>query len=397
MNRKCKLTSLSLSLVASLATATVPTALAAGSEKPRYTLQDLGVLETGDNSSSFDMNNTGWVAGSSNLVPGGPQHAFLWYGAGSLVDLGTLGGLNSGADGPNVYGEAAIGSELATQDPDNEDVCGYGTHLECQGAFWRHGKLNPLPALAGGRNSNAFEVNNRGQIVGWSENGVADPTCATATPSQVYRFQAVKWAPNGRVHVLNPLQGDTVAFAMGVNDLGQAVGSSGTCSTQGLPPANTTGLHAVLWEPDGTPKYLGTLGDQNHTASNNASSINDRGDVVETSEYTDGTVHSFLWTKAKGMQDLGTLTPAAFATIAGCCRTVNNFDEVVGFSIDPKGMTPFRWKDGHMVDLNTLIPSNSPLRLLGAYSVNDAGEIAGQGCVLPACTEMHAFRLVPKR
>jgi probable HAF family extracellular repeat protein len=193
------------------------------------------------------------------------------------------------------------------------------------------------------------------------------------------------------------LHGDNVAFAMGVNDLGQAVGSSGTCSTQGLPPANTTGLHAVLWEPDGTPKYLGTLGDQNHTASNNASSINDRGDVVETSEYTDGTVHSFLWTKAKGMQDLGTLTPAAFATIAGCCRTVNNFDEVVGFSIDPKGMTPFRWKDGHMVDLNTLIPSNSPLRLLGAYSVNDAGEIAGQGCVLPACTEMHAFRLVPKR
>jgi hypothetical protein len=38
MNRKCKLTSLSLSLVASLATATVPAALAAGSEKPRYTL-----------------------------------------------------------------------------------------------------------------------------------------------------------------------------------------------------------------------------------------------------------------------------------------------------------------------------------------------------------------------
>jgi probable HAF family extracellular repeat protein len=63
------------------------------------------------------MNNTGWVAGSSNLVPGGPQHAFLWYGARSLVDLGTLGGLNSGADGPNVYGEAAIGSELRRKTP----------------------------------------------------------------------------------------------------------------------------------------------------------------------------------------------------------------------------------------------------------------------------------------
>ena len=35
------------------------------------------------------------------------------------------------------------------------------------------------------------------------------------------------------------------------------------------------------------------------------SGINDRGDVVGTSEYTDGTVHPFLWTKATGMHDLG--------------------------------------------------------------------------------------------
>ena len=47
-------------------------------------------------------------------------------------------------------------------------------------------------------------------------------------------------------------------------------------------------------------------------------------------------------------------------------------------------------------DLNTLIPANSTLHLLGAYSINDEGEIAGQACVLPACTEMHAYRLTPK-
>ena len=118
--------------------------------------------------------------------------------------------------------------------------------------------------------------------------------------------------------------------------------------------------------------------------------------MVGTSEYTDGTVHSFLWTKASGMQDLGLVSPEAFVTVAACCRTVNNLDEVVGFSIDPNGITAFRWKDGKMKDLNTLIPANSPLRLLGAYSINDLGEIAGQGCVLPACTEMHAFLLTPK-
>ena len=96
------------------------------------------------------MNSTGWVAGSSNLVPNGPQHAFLWYGAGPLVDLGTLGGPNSGVDGPNLYGEAAVGSEISKADPDKEDFCAYGTHLQCLGAIWRYGKLTPsAPCLAG--------------------------------------------------------------------------------------------------------------------------------------------------------------------------------------------------------------------------------------------------------
>ena len=182
---------------------------------------------------------------------------------------------------------------------------------------------------------------------------------------------------------------------MGINDAGQAVGSSGTCATQGLPPANVTGLHAVLWQKDGTAVYLGTLGDADNTAFNNASSINALGDVVGTSQFTDGTVHSFLWKKGIGMQDIGTL-PGTFATIAGCCRTVNNKDDVVGFSIDQNGSTAFLWHDGVIMDLNTLIPANSPLYLLAAYSIDDAGEIAGQGCVLPACTVLHAFRATLK-
>jgi probable HAF family extracellular repeat protein len=396
MNSKWKLSSLSLGLVASVAAVAAPAAEAPRCEKPEYIVTDLGVLGNGNNATANDMNSIGWVAGQSNLVPNGPQHSFLWYGAGPLVDIGTLGGPNSGAGGPNLYGEAAIESELATADPDKEDFCAFGTHLECRGAIWRHGKLTPLPRIPGGRNSNAFGVNNLGQVIGWSENGVRDSTCATGTPSQVFRYEAVKWEPNGQIHVLRPLPGDTVTFAMGINDFGQAVGSSGTCATEGLPPVSVNGLHAVLWEADGTPKNLGRFGDNNHKMSNVASSVNDLGDVVGTSEANDGTIHSFLWTKANGKQDLGTLSPAAFVTVAGCCRTVNNLDEVVGFSVDPDGVTAFRWKDGKMKNLNTLIPADSPLHLLGAYSINDEGEIAGQACVLPACTEMHAYRLTPK-
>jgi probable HAF family extracellular repeat protein len=387
-----------------LALAAIPPRLAAQEDSHErakhtrhYSVTDLGVSRTGTNSAAYDMNDIGWVAGSSNLLPGGPQHAFLWFGGGPLKDLGTLGGLNSAADGPNWFGEAPVISEIAKADPDGEDFCGFGTHMQCRGAIWRFGKLSALRSLPDGRNAVSIGINNLAQVVGWAENGIYDSTCANATTSQVFRFDAVKWEPNGEIRKLSPLvsEGDTVAFSFGINDRGQAVGSSGSCSTQGLPPANPTGLHAVLWERDGSPKYLGTLGDGNNTKFNVATSINNRGEAVGTSQYIDGTVHSFLWKESTGMKDLGTL-PGAFATIAGCCHTINNRDEVVGFSIDGTGSTAFVWKDNVITDLNTLIPAGSKLHLLNAEALNDDGEIVGQACVLPACTEFHAYQARPK-
>jgi probable HAF family extracellular repeat protein len=315
-----------------------------------------------------------------------------------LQDLGTLGGPNSAADGPNLFGEAPIISEIAEKDPDGEDFCGYGTHLQCRGAIWRFGRLTVLRGLPGGRNSVPIGINNLGQLIGWAETGVRDSTCASATRFQVYRFEAVKWEPNGEIEKLRPLteMGDTVAYSFGINDRGQAVGSSGTCATQGLPSANITGLHAVRWERDGSPTYLGTLGDAHNTKSNIASSINERGMVVGTSQYIDGTIHAFLWRKATGMRDIGTL-PGAFATIAPCCHSINNRGDVVGFSIDGNGPTAFLWRDKVITDLNSLIPANSPLHLLFAQTINDEGEIVGQGCVLPECTVLHAFRATPRR
>jgi len=369
---------------------------------PHYIVTDLGTLAAGNNSSAFDLNNVGWVAGSSNLVAGGPQHAFVWYGHGPLNDLGTLDGAacpqcNSAADGPNLLRETAIGSEISTPDPDGEDFCAYGTHLQCRGVVSRNGKLIALRNLPRGRNANAFGINDLGQLVGFSENGVRDTNCANATPFQVFRFEAVMWEPSGQVRELSPLtrKGDTVAFALGMNDLGQAVGSSGTCATQGLPPLNVTGLHSVLWERNGSPTYLGTLGDATHTAFNSASSINNHGEVVGTSQFTDGTIHSFLWTRATGMQDLPPL-PGAFATIAGCCRTINDRGDIGGFAVDGSGLHAVVWIHKQIKDLNTLIPADSPLYLLTVDSINNSGEIVGQACVLPDCSQLHAFRATPE-
>ena len=111
-----------------------------------------------------------------------------------MINLGTLGGAacpicNSGGNGPNASGESAIGLDTATLDPMNEDFCGDGTHHQCLGAIWRHGRLTALPTLPGGHNADAFGLNNHGQVIGFSENGVHDPSCATLTPFQVTRFE----------------------------------------------------------------------------------------------------------------------------------------------------------------------------------------------------------------
>ena len=170
----------------------------------------------------------------------------------------------------------------------------------------------------------------------------------------------MRWDADGEIRELPPLKGDTVGFAFGINDVGQVVGSSGLCSNTSIPPA-PNGPHAVLWDKDGSPTDLGNLGG----TDNIANAVNNRGDVVGSAvSGTDGTVHGFLWTKGKGMQDIGAF-PGAFATFAPCCKTINDRGE---------------------------IPANSGWYLQFTASINNAGEIAGQGTING---EVHAFLLTP--
>lgn len=131
----------------------------------------------------------------------------------------------------NAFGQIAVGSETANKDPNGEDFCGYGTHHQCLGAIGSFFGLTDLPALPGGNNANALDVNSQGQVVGLAENGTRDSTCVSGgTAFQVLRFEAASWGPGRRIQELHPLPNDTVGFATGVNANGQAVGASGLCS-----------------------------------------------------------------------------------------------------------------------------------------------------------------------
>jgi probable HAF family extracellular repeat protein len=373
----------------------------------RYTITDLGVLGQGDFSNGLDMNNEGWVTGSSNLTPGGvTQHGFIWFGRGPLVDVGTLGGPNSEAGGPNAFGEAALISETAGPDPDQEDFCEFGTYLKCLGSVWLGGRQFALPTLPGGNNAQAYGVNDLGEVVGFSENGTLDAACAKATTSidgttgmQQHRFEGVKWEPGGTIVPLLPLAGDTVTFAFGINNQGQSVGTSGTCENVSLPWTNPNGPHAVLWDRNGNPTDLGNLGSGD---SNIGSAINSQGDVSGNAGFPDGTHHGFLWTRKSGIKDITVNQPAfadSFATIVPCCNTVNDKDQVVGWAIDPSESGPpyfraFIWENGVMTDLNTLIAADSPWYLQAAQAINNAGEITGYGLING---EVHTFLATPHK
>lgn len=313
-----------------------------------------------------------------------------------------LGGPNSGAGGVNKFGQIIGSAETAANDPNNENFCGYGTGKQCLTFLWDFGVMTPLPTL-GGTNSNYGGINNLGEVAGIAETnqrtGCASGVAANGTGPQVLNFEAVVWGPApSQIRELSPLPGDTVGMANGINDAGQAVGASGTCANTVI-PGFAAAPHAVLWESDGTPHKLPSLGgsDPDTTvlgAGNVGFVINNSGIVAGQATLSDNkTFHPVLWEDGI-VSDLGVLK----GDLVGAALGLNNRGEVVGASVSAPGPATgnpraYVWRNGVMTDLNTLVPADSPLYLLTASAINDSGEIVGFGVTDDG--ELHGFLATP--
>jgi len=374
---------------------------------PHYRVIDLGTLG-GSASAGNAINNIGWVTGFSTTADG-TELATLWA-KGVQKPLGTLGGPNSDVAWPvkNNFGLISGVSENGVHDPLNETFScpafGLVSGNSCVAFAWQDGVMQQLPGL-GGNNSIGAGDNNSGQIVGWAENGVSDPTCAPPSPgaSQFLQFEATLWERDHsgawRVRELTPYPGDPDGAATAINDLGQAVGISGQCD---VAIGAYSAIHALLWE-NGKPINLGNLGGHGW---NTPAAINNRGVITGfvngPNDVVDGQLQirwvAFIWTKERGMQSIGTLPGDAMSQ----ATDINNANQIVGVSYSDfffDNPRAFLYQNGTITPLNALIGSAAAnWDISSTGGINDRGVIAAQANLVSngvVTSAAHAVLLVP--
>ena len=331
------------SILTSIAAGSLLATLMIGQPSPRYTVTDLGP-KGNPFSIANSVNSYGLVAGAYTTATGA-QHAAVWDN-GLMFDISQpgLAGPNSSACCMNELGQVLMQGET-TKDPNNENACGFGDGLICVAYLWQFGTITQLPTL-GGSNSGFAAMNSVGQAAGWAEKNTRDPGCSNipavnGTGPQILDFEAVIWGPApGEIHQLAPLPGDTVGLALsGSSDFGRrrSWAFSGSCGNTIL-PGFTAGPHAVVWESDGSVHDLGNLGGTVNPAilavGNGALAINNRGEITGLSALKGNTTfHPFLWTEREGMRDLGVLP----GDLVGAGLAINKKGEIVGASIQRTG------------------------------------------------------------
>jgi probable HAF family extracellular repeat protein len=310
--------------------------------------------------------------GSIDPLTGWPEmNAVLWT-HGQVVNLGTLGGYESGAGQVNTRGQVTGISSNTVPDP--YSFLGFVT--QTRAFIWQDGLMQDLGTL-GGPDAFAPYINEKGQISGLSYTN-STPNPVTGLPTT----DPFLWE-DGKMTDLGTL-GGTFGGAGWMNNRGQVIGASNL--------AGDLISHPFLWPgTNGGMQDLGTLGGD----CGGATVINDAGAVIGLADISGAACgqqgHAFLWTSTAGMQDLGTVDGDCFSGAFG----INASNQVVGQSISCDGSTAHAllWENGGIIDLNVFVPTGSGVTLDDVETINDHGEMFGAATL--ADGNNRAFVLVP--
>ncbi len=316
---------------------------------------DLGTLG-GSETFANSINDLGQVVGTSRITGDDDSHAFFYSGgvmqdiapinsgnirAGTPLGLNNLGQVVSGVISGGAYYPAiyqpqnrrttvlgSLGGSLdnsgftgvATAINDSGVTVGYSylNSLNRHAFVYQGGILTDLGSLGG--YSGASAINSSGMIAGFSSqtaNGVA---------------RAVVWQSGSIVDISNGLESE----ANGINNGGQVVGDA---------QMSSGGQQAFLWS-GGNNQYLGTLATGRNSE---AYSINNQGDVVGTADVISGFNY-------------------VTNPINGTVTTITNYQDHA-----------FLFQNGSMIDLNSMISTNSGWQLYQAFGINNSDQIVGWG------------------
>ncbi len=266
----------------------------------------------------------------------------------TVTDIGTLGGTFTQAFRINEAGQVIGGSTTSSGD--------------LHAFLWtQETGMIDLGTLAGSTFSLAWGINNQGVVVGEID-----------LPSGHHR--AFVWTAAGGMRDLGTLGGDD-ALARDVNNKGEIVGVS-TVASGG--PA-----HAVVWTAQGQIRDVGTFNGTN----THFRTVDNAGTTAAGSDNlrSGGHEHAVLWHSATGFQDLGTL-----GNDPSSGWRVNDLGQVVGISGTATVCCHgFLWTNATgMVDLGTL---NGPDGTSDAFDISESGRVVGSTTTSADPNNTHAY------
>jgi probable HAF family extracellular repeat protein len=222
-----------------------------GGYNPPTVLGTLG----GPSSYGRAINDQGQVAGESTVLSGA-AHAFLLTG-GAMADIQTITGGNSFSWGMNNLGWV-VGQWNGT--PNQSFLYTPATGMQL------------LPTLGGTRGV-ALDVNDNGQVVGWSEP-------APGQPDEAYIYE------NGAIRRMGTL-GALGSVATGINRFGQAAGRANVAVAR-----RRTADHPFYWTATDGMKDLGL---PKGSGFGMAWDINAAGTIVGEVQSSSGAQRATLW------------------------------------------------------------------------------------------------------
>jgi probable HAF family extracellular repeat protein len=288
---------------------------------------DLGIIDGGFESAALAVNSKGQVVGGAdNGIPDATPlnsfyygwatetRAFLWQD-GIMQDLHTLGGKDAVAFLINETGQVA-GISYVDSRPSEYCANNVGPALTTGAFLWENGKMENLGNF-GGTCTFAFNLNNRGQVIGastlkgdeeqhpflWDQGTLTDLGTfggsfgnaislnedgkvvgfASLPGDQIYH--AALWT-EGRMTDLGTLAGDTNSFAFDVNSKGQIIGGSAD--------AQFENFRGVLWERDGHAVDLNSLVQGSNLLLSTPANINNKGEIAGIGTDSNGNEHVFV-------------------------------------------------------------------------------------------------------